>query len=619
MAKVVVAVSSQWKVNSKMSVGWKSADNINTKTRSICLLIVILIIFTMLSQSSIAISHEKGRKENSTFFPPILNRAKDAKWTFIVYLDADNNLEGAGIEDFNEMEDVGSTEDVNIVVLFDRAEGEDTSNGDWTDARIFYVQHDEDTTNMGNYEDNVTQWQIGEVNMGDPSVLANFTIWAMKSFPAEHYLLDLWDHGGAFWGVCWDDNDNDYLDMRNLSTALSYVVEKTGRKLDIIGFDACLMAQMAVLYEIYNYADYIVASGYTEPGDGWPYTRILSPLVENPNMSAEDLSRLIVDKYIESYTDRQSDPTDTPTVSMGAFNTKKLHKAFEMFNRFAMALAYGGGIHYMQNVYFGEIRLARSRTASYDMLHFGPFDLTGYCMYDVIDFITNLQTYAPHVYKYTSVYATQARSYIESAVVEAKSTPVHPRIHSLHMYFPNGLDNKYDKRFDRTKYAREMYWDDFLRHFINNTLAENTPPSLLISFPTNYAKINQSVGRIKISGIAFDIQDTLVGVYISVNGGSWIKCNGTNNWFFVLDTGKVRGNVTLLVRGYDGSLYSPPKTLHIFVLPNIITKEVKKGISPLILYCCALLIITILVLMWRKGTLKRIRLSTMGMIDKLRK
>ena len=50
-------------------------------------------------------------------FPPINNTAE---WTVMVYLDADNNLESAGIDDINEMEIVGSTSEVNIVVQVDR-------------------------------------------------------------------------------------------------------------------------------------------------------------------------------------------------------------------------------------------------------------------------------------------------------------------------------------------------------------------------------------------------------------------------------------------------------------------------------------------------------------------
>ena len=58
-----------------------------------------------------------------------------AKWTIMIYLDSDNNLESAGIEDFNEMEMIGSTDEVNIIVQMDRWEtsesDDDTTNGDW--------------------------------------------------------------------------------------------------------------------------------------------------------------------------------------------------------------------------------------------------------------------------------------------------------------------------------------------------------------------------------------------------------------------------------------------------------------------------------------------------------
>ena len=64
-------------------------------------------------------------------------------WTFMVYLDADNNLEKYGIKDLNEMEKIGSTDEVNVVVLFDRWNGtngepedDDTTNGNWTNTKL---------------------------------------------------------------------------------------------------------------------------------------------------------------------------------------------------------------------------------------------------------------------------------------------------------------------------------------------------------------------------------------------------------------------------------------------------------------------------------------------------
>ena len=44
-------------------------------------------------------------------FEPVFSQ--EAEWTIMIYMDADNDLEGAGIEDINEMEVVGSTSEIN--------------------------------------------------------------------------------------------------------------------------------------------------------------------------------------------------------------------------------------------------------------------------------------------------------------------------------------------------------------------------------------------------------------------------------------------------------------------------------------------------------------------------
>jgi hypothetical protein len=42
-----------------------------------------------------------------------------AKWTWLVYMAGDNNLESQGPIDLREMQRVGSSADVNIIVQFD--------------------------------------------------------------------------------------------------------------------------------------------------------------------------------------------------------------------------------------------------------------------------------------------------------------------------------------------------------------------------------------------------------------------------------------------------------------------------------------------------------------------
>ena len=182
-------------------------------------------------------------------------------WTFMVYLDGDCDLEPFAIADLNEMEEIGSTDDVNIVALVDRWDGtgadadypDDTSNGDWTEARIYYIEKDNDTSN-------ITSTMLsseGELNMGDPDTLVDFAENVYDNYPAQHYALIFWDHGMGWPGVCPDDSaGHDALELTELDAALDEITTYYGKNLDLIGFDACLMAMLEVDHEIADYGDF---------------------------------------------------------------------------------------------------------------------------------------------------------------------------------------------------------------------------------------------------------------------------------------------------------------------------------------------------------------------------
>ncbi len=234
----------------------------------------------------------------------ILDTDTHKAWTFLVYLDGDNDLESAGIGDFLEMASVGSGDDVNIVLQFDRIPGEDSRYGDWTDTRRGLVM-------PGDVPDATWGTNIGEADMGDPNTLSEFVNWAIAMYPADHYALVLWNHGGGWRsattgekgkvslvkGICWDDTNGTYLENREVREALADVPQN----LDLVGYDACLMAMLEVAHEVKDEADVFVSSEQTEPGDGWPYHTILADLVANPTWTALDLGADIAFRYDESY------------------------------------------------------------------------------------------------------------------------------------------------------------------------------------------------------------------------------------------------------------------------------------------------------------------------------
>jgi len=216
-----------------------------------------------------------------------------ADWTVMVYIAGDNNLEGAGVDDVNEMEVVGSTAEVNIAVQFDRTSWYDDSNGDWEDTRRGLIIQDDDTDIISS---DLTS--IGEVNMGSAASLSQFIDWATTDYPADRYALVLWDHGGGIDGVAWDDTSaGDYLTVKEVRMALS----QSGVHLDVIAFDACLMSMLEVAYEIADHGDVMIGSEELVPFDGYPYDTSLADLVASPQWSAAELADAMVTRYGEFY------------------------------------------------------------------------------------------------------------------------------------------------------------------------------------------------------------------------------------------------------------------------------------------------------------------------------
>ncbi|NRF37406.1 clostripain-related cysteine peptidase [Pedobacter foliorum] len=123
---------------------------------------------------------------------PYLVFAQKAKWTVLVFMNADNDLEAHGIEDFLEMAQVPNSDLVNVLVQMDRTPGWTDEYGDWDQTLRFKISQGMTPTVVESLED------LKETNMGDPVVLRNFINWGKEKYPAEHYLLVIWDHGDGW-------------------------------------------------------------------------------------------------------------------------------------------------------------------------------------------------------------------------------------------------------------------------------------------------------------------------------------------------------------------------------------------------------------------------------------
>ena len=133
--------------------------------------------------------------------------------------------------------------------------------------------------------------------MVEPETLSDFIQFCKSEYPADRYILVLWDHGGgSLTGYGYDEIfPGDSMSLDEINTAL----KSGGVQFDAIGFDACLMATLETALVTEQYADYLIASEAVEPGTGWYYTNWLSSLSADPAIPTLDLGKEIIDDYIK--------------------------------------------------------------------------------------------------------------------------------------------------------------------------------------------------------------------------------------------------------------------------------------------------------------------------------
>ncbi len=248
----------------------------------------------------------------------------NVKWTVMFYLDGDNDLEHWAILTFEDIARVGSTKDVRIVVQFDRS-GAESEYGGWSTCKRYLV------TKGLPPSPNTALCDLGEVDMGDPEVLLDFMLWAVKKYPADRYVLILWDHGGAIAGVCVNNSHgDDRLQLPEIRYALSRFYNETGIVLDIIVCEACLMGCIELTYEVHNYAKYIVFSEEVMWAYRLKYDEVFSYLVNDPSIPPHELAIL----FAKSYLKRASAPYNT----MSVVNLTKIDILYSAFDEFSIEL-----------------------------------------------------------------------------------------------------------------------------------------------------------------------------------------------------------------------------------------------------------------------------------------
>ena len=378
-----------------------------------------------------------GNTANATMDITVLLSGARAEWTVMVYVGGDNSLDPDAWNDLGEMEAVGSTGQVKIVVQLDADKG---TSCDGT-YRYYVTGGVAPGASCPYYPADIVG-VLPEQDMADPSVMADFVNWATTNYPADHYLLILWDHGGGWKeasiirGVMPDDNSSSIMSMQELASGLSSCNEH----IDIIGFDACLMGMIEVAYEIESSVmdapDYMVASERSEWNDGWPYDDFLNHLTSNPLMSAATLGETIVEDYIDfGYASATLSVVDLDNFSS---------IADPIFDAFRAALILSG--------HQAAIATARVNAQLYP--------------YTANDIFKDIYDFAYRIYNNVSDCTTEAldvMNFVDNVVVYEEWVGSDMQdSHGLSIFLTDSKTVGYDANYDSLEFNVDTDWKSFL-------------------------------------------------------------------------------------------------------------------------------------------------------------
>jgi hypothetical protein len=346
------------------------------------------------------------------------NGGDGPRWTVFVYMAADNDLEPFAIADLKEMAAVSGSSQLRFVAQLDRSAGYSdealSGAGDFHGAKRLLVE-------SGGFK---PVGDLGAVNMAAPSTLADFLKWGIQNYPADKYALVVWDHGGAWTGIGIDDSSGgDILTLLELRKGLQDGL--AGQKLQLIGFDACLMGTLEVAQAAAPYADYLLASEALEPGTGWPYQAF--QLIRNDaSKGPEELGKAIADAFLSKSNEDASRRTN---VSLSVVRLGQLSPLLQGVNDLALAakaaLAEGSS----------GLAFARTRTIKFGEVGQGPSAVPMLDLGHLAEQLSHAGTASPVKQALASARA-QVSSALGSAVAYRAGNGVAQSASGLSLHFP---------------------------------------------------------------------------------------------------------------------------------------------------------------------------------------
>lgn len=379
----------------------------------------------------------------SAYVAPAQAAAAPVKeWSFLVFLNGNNSLDSFGADDINEMEQVGSTANINVVVQW--------ASYARKDVYRMLVEKDNKPSQVTS---KVVQ-NMGAVDMGNSDNLVAFVAWAHENYPAKHYFIDVWNHGNGWHknssrllnfelkptDISFDDKTGNAITTEQLGTALEASANIIGHKVDLYGSDACLMAMVEVATQMKNSVEYSVGSEETEPGEGWPYGDFLTAWTALGNQATAPQVAVALGKaYKASY---QHGSQGTQEITLSAFDLSKVDTFNDSLKKFSSTLN----------------GLARSNRAAINSAAQASLSFALPDYVDLKDFLAQLESHHAGV---DSALISEVRTSLSQFVFANETTTSFSRAGGVSFWLPtSSYDyNEYKDRYAGLEFTKYTGWD----------------------------------------------------------------------------------------------------------------------------------------------------------------
>lgn len=377
--------------------------------------------------------------------------AQTKEWTMIIYLNGSDLESGsnAGSIDLNEMMAAGSTDNVNVIVLTGGA-----NKTGWQTIKSWKIE---------NGQQLALDFTPIDDEMSNPANLTSFINWTTDSFPAEKYVLDLWNHGMAIRGYGHDENTDAHFTVPDLIAAIdSTTFTRNGNYFELIGFDACLMSTIEVQSGLKDYGEYFIGSEETEPGHGWNYTPIIEAMENGDVENGAELGTVIVDGFFD-----QAFEEGTENVTLAVTDLTLVQPIVDALQTLMTKIEADSLNHKLQK--------ARSMAQEYSKAVHDAWNSED--MVDIGDLMKKLKSVEPSL----SVESDAVLDAVNNAVWYTRNDETRPGSNGITMFLPH---NKFEDD-EALEAGLEDYnpieFSSTVRSYVNNTYipfaqGDNSPP-----------------------------------------------------------------------------------------------------------------------------------------------